>query len=155
MATDMKRIVLTMDANRMPLPFLMNVLGMISHLEEMALDIGDGILTISEQMDQQEAVSRLPKPRAEALSEKKRKAETISPPVEEQPARTLTDGQQAILTELQNAGQALRRSEIAAKFADKKGNVIGTWLHGLERRGLISSEPGDEETIYKIAMADA
>jgi hypothetical protein len=148
MANNMKRIVLTMDANRMPLPMLMQVLGLMSHLEEMAEEIGGNLITISEQMDQSEAIHRLPKVRAEVLPIRE-------PERPEPPAATvmeLTEGPAAILAELRNANGALRRSEIAERFPDKKGNVVGTWLHVLERRGLVSSEAGEDCPVYTATM---
>lgn len=161
---NMRTVTISFDANRLPLDTLTMVLGVVSTLRNETKDhedmlmISESVQSVGGDAPQQTLAPESMKTIDHAQSDKRR----VGRPKKGEVSQTtnsvegLTEGPAKILDQIKAAQRALTRVEIAEMFPDTRGGTIGTWLHSLERRGLVISEPGAEgSTEYKAAMADA
>lgn len=155
--TNMRTVTVAFDAARLPLTALADVLSMLQDLSDMG-NSHDGMVTVGEMTEVLEAPARQPKARTTANPDQSSEGSAPEQTEMDLMMAALSDGQKLVLEQMRAANKAMSRTELAESMPDKKGNVIGTWLHALETKGLIVSEKEGEETMYRATapeMAEA
>ena len=155
--TNMRTVTVAFDASRLPLAVLGDVLTMLQDLSDMGNN-HDGMILVGEMTEDMKSPGRQPKTRTTASPDQSSENPTQEQTEMDLMMAGLSDGQKMVLDQMRAADKAMSLAEIAEAMPDKKGNVIGTWLHALETKGLIMSEKDGEDTVYRATapeMAEA